>query len=511
MPILSWSNGPAITTSRCATGVVNTAQSNISGGGAIVYTIQDASIATIDRVTGFIKPLKAGQTTVTASQEEAEANAAASISYDLTITATIPQLTWQINWTSDVYTAQVGGIFKNPARTTEGTPAPIVYTIDNTSLASIDATTGEVTPTATGIVNVSARLDCTTIKYKLTIIECEYYAFMIVAGRIFKYGVQSTGNAIDLTSLNAITLGSSFRSIVATPDEKYIYLTRFGDRQVLPFRVDNYGELTALAPSPSYEGDFKSITMSKDGKFMYVLSWNQNYQGMISQYNIAADGTLTALTPFTAEAGNSPQTLIVSPDGKFAYTNNAASTTGFIRQYKIDNGKVTLNGLPITDPVRFGPWAMAITTDSKYFYVSNGYSTSDPDVIKRFKILGDGTLSLVAEQLASGMYIGSFVTTPDGKYIYADNKLPGLGRTSQYKIEADGSLTNLLPNINLPEASAIAIDNTSKYMFVAVQEHPFVFSAAIGTDGRLTARYNNSTQNPFIGSSFGIAIVKKKP
>jgi len=80
---------------------------------------------------------------------------------------------------------------------------------------------------------------------------------------------------------------------------------------------------------PTVAADTKPVSIAVDPsvKFAYVTN---SGSGNVSQYAIAADGSLTALTVATVAAGAAPFYVSVDPSAKYVYVSN--QTGGSISQ-----------------------------------------------------------------------------------------------------------------------------------------------------------------------------------
>jgi phosphodiesterase/alkaline phosphatase D-like protein len=163
-----------------------------------------------------------------------------------------------------------------------------------------------------------------------------------------------------------------------------------------------------------------------------------NTGGTVSQYAIAADGTLSALSPATvASGGNQSTGLGLSPDGTHLYVANRGANSV--------------------------SW-MAVGS-------------------------GDGTLSL-AGTIAAAAQPNDVTLSPDGHSAYAANQNGAANSISQYTVAADGSLTSKLPALiatpTTPKTVVFSSDGTNAY--VPHQNSPDVGMFTVAGDGTLTAK-----------------------
>lgn len=193
----------------------NVATSTIASGGAITYAISSTTIATVNPTTGAITPVSAGTATVTASlAAQPGKNGAASASYTLTITA--PDPTPTLTFAAGPYTCSVGSSAACTWIATSSVPSggAITYSVSPTTVATVNATTGAITPVAAGTATVTATQAASvgknlqaTATYTLTIIGLSITNFSPTFGGV-GYSVTITGTNFDgiVASNNSVTI-----------------------------------------------------------------------------------------------------------------------------------------------------------------------------------------------------------------------------------------------------------------------------------------------------------------
>jgi 6-phosphogluconolactonase len=112
--------------------------------------------------------------------------------------------------------------------------------------------------------------------------------------------------------------------------------------------------------------------------------------GSASSYALGADGRLTLVSGAVATHQGAPCWLVVTQDGRFAYTANARSGTisGFAVGSDGSLRLIDANG--ITARVRPGNIDLALSEDSRYLYQLNGAGS-----ITAFRVQSDGHLTAV--------------------------------------------------------------------------------------------------------------------
>ena len=94
-------------------------------------------------------------------------------------------------------------------------------------------------------------------------------------------------------------------------DGKSAYVTNHDSNTVSQFTVAANGTLSPKTPATVATGsDPFGVALSADGKSAYVTNSNGN---TVSQFTVAANGTLSPKTPATVATGTDPAGIAVSP------------------------------------------------------------------------------------------------------------------------------------------------------------------------------------------------------
>ena len=231
-----------------------------------------------------------------------------------------------------------------------------------------------------------------------------------------------------------------------------------------------------------------STNSSASRHFAYVANAGD---GTVSQYTIASNGTLTAMTTPTVMAGTTPYSVTVDPLGKFAYVANSGSDN--VSEYTIDasSGALTLTG---TVTAGTTPYSITIANISgqEYAYVAN----EGANTISQYTIGSTGTLTpMNPSTVASGTNPYFVTVDPLGKYVYVANE--GNNTISQYTIGTGGALTPMatatiasganpysitIANISGQEYAYVANSNTTNL----VNNSSSISQYTVGATGALT-------------------------
>jgi 6-phosphogluconolactonase len=130
------------------------------------------------------------------------------------------------------------------------------------------------------------------------------------------------------------------KSMAISPNGSFLYVANSSTHNVTVFQIGTNGLLTLVPPAggttnpiPTGTGGTSpnSLMISLDGRFLY----SANGGGTISAFTIGSDGFLTLLpsaagnlNPVSAGANASPVALTMSPDGRFLYVATNVTTLG---------------------------------------------------------------------------------------------------------------------------------------------------------------------------------------
>lgn len=250
------------------------------------------------------------------------------------------------------------------------------------------------------------------------------------------------GSALAL--VDKIPSGGSGPNAVAQYRNLVYVLNAGGGSNVTGFFLEKEGRLRRIADSTTFlttsNPGAGSLAFSPDGQFLLVTEKSTNN---LDAFHIQADGTLGPIV-VTPSAGPGLFAVLFAPNGAAlasetgpAGGNNAAA----ISSYAVGaNGKLS----PINPSVPTsgaGTCWQEVTPDGRFVYTSNSATST----ISGFAIGANGALTPVSGTVVATLPTGStnldLAISSDGKYLYTLNS--GTGTISIFGINQDGSLTSL--------------------------------------------------------------------
>jgi 6-phosphogluconolactonase (cycloisomerase 2 family) len=350
-------------------------------------------------------------------------------------------------------------------------------------------------------------------------------------GVVYQYAVGTDGS---LTSLSAASVAAGMipTSIVSDPTGRYVYVVNEGDTTISQYVVGTGGGLVPLSPAAVSLGEpFPAIagsaaTIDPTGRFLYVVVAPRDPPGLvasITQYSIGSGGTLTPLTPaYVNVSASAVGPLAIDPSGHYAYL--AGATTGLggqISQFSLaDDGSLsalTPAGVAATAPTT----GIAIAPGGQTAYVLGSCIDSACDgQVARYTLGTEGTLTATGSTVLTGGHVIplGMVFDTSGSSSYLLTNFMGvdtnMGAVEGYSINGAGDLVPDTPasvgvasgavaettyGPNLYALSSNAIGSAS-----APQPGGHIDHYAIGAGGRLSAL---GTVTVVGGAPTGIAVV----
>jgi 6-phosphogluconolactonase (cycloisomerase 2 family) len=268
------------------------------------------------------------------------------------------------------------------------------------------------------------------------------------------------GGALSPKSPATVPTGAPPRGVLAvSPDGKSAYVIALGEGGdidsepgfVFQYDIGPAGQLSPktpfAVPANIFPGD---ITVSPDGRSVYVSGapphalGGLSYMGMVLQYDVGPDGTLSPKTPSYVLDHFFLDGMAVSPDGKSVYA--AQPSFGGVQQYEVGAGGQLSPTSPYEGvPVGIFPSGPVVSPNGKSVYVAASGGGPPPhfrDRIFQYDVGPDGTLSPKNPPAVTAIDATSLAVSPTGKSVYATNRSDSV---SQYDVGAGGALSPKSP------------------------------------------------------------------
>jgi 6-phosphogluconolactonase (cycloisomerase 2 family) len=250
------------------------------------------------------------------------------------------------------------------------------------------------------------------------------------------------GNRLSL--VDRVPCGGSEPVAVAQHGNLVYVVNAGGSSNVTGFRLGGNGKLKPIANSIAFlttsNSGAASLSFSPDGQFLLVT---EKLTNRIDVFHLQLDGTLG---PRVVTAGVGPGTfsVVFTPNGAALVSETGptgGSNASAISSYAaLPNGALSPISASVPTQGAATCW-QAVTPDGRFIYTSNSASST----ISGFAIGAKGALTPLPGTVAATLPAGStnldMAISSDGKYLYTLNS--GTGSVSILGINEDGTLTSL--------------------------------------------------------------------
>ena len=293
-----------------------------------------------------------------------------------------------------------------------------------------------------------------------------------VPGAVYQYSIGTNGSIAPL-SVASVPTGVTPTGVVTDPSGRYVYVANSGDATISQYTVGTNGGLVALSPAVvriAGPFQFAGFTLSVDpgGRFLYAVGSPRDPPGptaSIAQYSIQGDGTLASLAPASLTLSIAASgSLAIDPGGRYAYLPGATNATGgLVSQFSI-SGDGTLTPLtPDTVGATQGTIAVTIAPGGQTAWViSTCIDTACNGQIEPYTIGADGTLTRTGVVTLTGTHVNpvEMLTDGSGSSVYLLANAMGVdtnaGAIYQYAIGSTGALAADTPASLAVASGAVA-------------------------------------------------------
>jgi 6-phosphogluconolactonase (cycloisomerase 2 family) len=333
-----------------------------------------------------------------------------------------------------------------------------------------------------------------------------------VAGAVYQYSIASDGSIAPL-SIASVPTGVTPTAVVSDPSGRYVYVVNSGNATISQYSVGTDGSLVALSPAVvRIAGPFQfagfSLSIDPGGQFLYVVGSPRDPPGpptaSIAQYSIQSDGTLVSLAQaYLTLSVSASGSLAIDPGGRRAYLPGATNAPGgLVSQFSINPDGTLSPLMPATVAAAQGTVAVTIAPSGQTAYVmSTCIDTACDGQIEPYTIGANGTLTPTGVVTLTGAHVNPVEMVTDGSGAYLLANAMGVdtnaGAVYQYAVESTGALAADTP-ASLSVASGSVAESTYRTSLYALSANAIGFASGqppgghidhyvIGTGGLLTA------------------------
>ena len=307
-------------------------------------------------------------------------------------------------------------------------------------------------------------------------------------GTLTSVGEFSTGGAGDPVAQpqDPPTDPLASQGALVLAQNQFLFAVNAGSNQISVLKILNDGlDLVGVFDS----GGVRPISLTVHDNLLYVI--NEGGTPNITGFTIGDDGTLTPLAdstqPLIGGTAADPAQVSFNPDGTLLLVTEKAGN-------RIDAYTIDQNGLP-SPPIDnasngMTPFGFAFN-NAGFLVISEAFGgTPNQAAASSYGVADDGILSVISGSVANSQTASCWVViVNNGKFAFVSNT--GSGTISSYGI-APGAGTLTLSNplaVNSGPDSALrdmALNNSSKFLYVQAAGGQEVLSFRVDQDGNLT-------------------------
>jgi len=299
-------------------------------------------------------------------------------------------------------------------------------------------------------------------------------------GFVSQFSIDQSGTLASLSPSTVAAPISSY-SIAVDPVGRSVYVASVNANTVSQYTIGPSGSLAPMGtPTVPSGAQPSSVSTSPDGRFVYVTNGGDD---TVSHYATADSGALSLVSVANVRSGSAPSSITVDRSGTHAYVVNAADAT--VSLFSVGStGVLSAINLQAAS-VGGNPGPLVFDPTGAYAYVPNQRDRT----ISQFAVGADGELVPMSTPMVLNTPAAALVFDPRGRYAYATNP-GGTGRdVSEYRVESNGALTPIVDTNFLAVggngSKALVIDRSGQFLYVLFGANNVV-QYVIQADGTLT-------------------------
>jgi len=228
-------------------------------------------------------------------------------------------------------------------------------------------------------------------------------------GAVYEYALGADGTLSPLAQ-PSIAAGINPSALVVV-NIGYVYVVNAGDGSISQYNAAADGTLTAMTPATVTNPGMHTLgttgataTFDTTGNYLYVVNTADDN---VAQFSIGGGGQLTPLTPATVATGVAPVSIVASNTGVYVVNSNAAGQAGSVSQYteSADGTLTPTDSSPIAAGTNPSVFAIDEFSPPSFAYVlSNCDGTQCLGSIRQFSVGANGTLTDTGSIVTTGSH-----------------------------------------------------------------------------------------------------------
>jgi len=228
-------------------------------------------------------------------------------------------------------------------------------------------------------------------------------------GAVYEFALGADGTLSPLAQ-PSIAAGINPSALVVV-NIGYVYVVNAGDGSISQYNAAADGTLTAMTPATVTNPGMHTLgttgataTFDTTGNYLYVVNTADDN---VAQFSIGGGGQLTPLTPATVATGVAPVSIVASNTGVYVVNSNAAGQAGSVSQYteSADGTLTPTDSSPIAAGTNPSVFAIDEFSPPSFAYVlSNCDGTQCLGSIRQFSVGANGTLTDTGSIVTTGSH-----------------------------------------------------------------------------------------------------------
>jgi len=311
-------------------------------------------------------------------------------------------------------------------------------------------------------------------------------------------------------------------AVQITRHGRLLLVTDAGSNTISVLRIHADGTLHPVDDSPFSSGGTQPVSIAVHDELVYVAnaggSVASGIAGNYTGFTLTAAGGLHPLSDSTVTipAGSAPGDIFFSPNGRRLVATRIA--TSLIDSFVVDDdGRLTkAPGSPFTAQ-GFGPFGSAFRpTNSEQLYVSNAHNAqggAGAGTVSAYQVAGNGNLTALTGSPYADQQIAPcwLAITRDGRYLFVVNTASD--SISRYRVNGDGTLS-LLGSTILTGGSGqgslgaveLGFDRSGRTLYCLESKHRAVAALSV-SGGSLSELSSSPFSLPNGATPFGLAVI----
>lgn len=313
-------------------------------------------------------------------------------------------------------------------------------------------------------------------------------------GMLSVFSRDLTSGLLSLIGTTAVGAAPGPTGLALSPTANFLYVANANDHMIREFSFDPAGGALAGIGSVS-DGEISApqqIAIDPSNSFLYVTDGTG---GSISQYTIAADGTLDLIGSFTGGGLAQPIGIAASPAGGAIYVADFGA--GMVMSFSIQpSGALTLvSSLPSLGPSRAPgePRGIAVDPTGAFVYATDVAGGA----VSVFTVGAGNTLTFLGSNATSSVTNQpidlALADNSAARFLYTAND--GINTISDF-IVSNGVLSLQGATSGLSTPQGIAADPSGSFVYVANSSTGQILGYSVGNAGALSSIGAFNTENP---------------